>query len=50
VDKAPQRPVAPHTPLNIGSTTKTFMALAIMQLVEVGKSELGARADRADCG
>ncbi len=34
------RPVTPETPFVLGSTTKSFTALAIMQLVEKGKIEL----------
>lgn len=33
---------SPHTPFVLGSTTKSFTALAVMQLVEVGKIELDA--------
>ena len=36
------RPVTPQIAFQIGSTTKSFTALAIMQLVEVGKIELDA--------
>ena len=36
------RPVTPQTPFFTGSTGKSFTALAIMQLVEVGKVELDA--------
>jgi CubicO group peptidase (beta-lactamase class C family) len=37
---------APHTPFLIGSTTKSFTALAVMQLVEDGKVELDAPVQR----
>ena len=36
------RPVTPQTPFLIGSITKTFTALAVMQLVEAGRVELDA--------
>jgi CubicO group peptidase (beta-lactamase class C family) len=36
------RPVTPQTPFQIGSTTKSFTALAVMQLVEAGEVELDA--------
>lgn len=36
------RPVTPETPFVLGSTTKSFTALAIMQLVEAGKVDLDA--------
>lgn len=36
------RPVTPQTPFLIGSITKTFTALAVMQLVEAGEVELDA--------
>jgi CubicO group peptidase (beta-lactamase class C family) len=34
--------MTPHTPLILGSTSKSFTALAIMQLVEAGKISLDA--------
>jgi len=40
------RPVTPQTPFIIGSITKTFTALAIMQLVDAGKVELDAPVQR----
>ena len=36
------RPMTPQTPLVLGSVTKSFTALAVMQLVEAGKVELDA--------
>jgi CubicO group peptidase (beta-lactamase class C family) len=36
------RPVTPQTPFILGSTSKSFTALAVMQLVEAGKIELDA--------
>jgi CubicO group peptidase (beta-lactamase class C family) len=36
----------PHTPFIIGSLTKSFTALAVMQLVENGKIELDAPVRR----
>src|SRR5262249_42797706 len=40
------RPVTPQTPFIIGSISKTFTALAAMQLVESGKIELDAPVQR----
>jgi CubicO group peptidase (beta-lactamase class C family) len=40
------RVVTPQTPFILGSTTKSFTALAVMQLVEAGKIELDAPAQR----
>ncbi|MFU7528206.1 serine hydrolase domain-containing protein [Qipengyuania sp. ASV99] len=37
-------PVSPKTPFRIGSITKSFTAIAIMQLVEAGKVDLDAPA------
>jgi hypothetical protein len=39
-------PVTPRTPFIIGSLSKSFTALAIMQLVEAGKIELDAPVQR----
>jgi CubicO group peptidase (beta-lactamase class C family) len=40
------RDVTPQTPFKIGSTSKSFTALAIMQLVEEGKVDLDAPVQR----
>jgi len=40
------RPVTPGTPFIIGSITKSFTALAVMQLVEAGEVELDAPVQR----
>src|SRR5215217_1417802 len=40
------RAVTPETPFKIGSTSKSFTALAIMQLVEDGKVDLDAPVQR----
>ena len=40
------RPVTPQTPFIIGSLSKSFTALAIMQLVEAGKVELDTPVQR----
>ena len=40
------RPVTPQTPFIIGSITKPFTALAVMQLVDAGKVELDAPVQR----
>jgi len=42
----PGRPMTPQTQLYIGSVTKSFTALAVMQLVEQGKLELDAPVQR----
>lgn len=39
-------PVTPDTPFVIGSITKSFTALAVMQLVEAGEVELNAEISR----
>jgi len=41
-EAAPSRPVTPQTPFILGSLSKSFTAMAIMQLVETGKVELDA--------
>lgn len=40
------RPVTPETPFIIGSASKSFTALAVMQLVEAGKIDLDAPVQR----
>src|SRR5207247_2291011 len=40
------QPVTPQTPFILGSTTKSFTALAVMQLVEAGKIDLDAPVQR----
>jgi CubicO group peptidase (beta-lactamase class C family) len=40
------RPVTPQTPFILGSTSKSFTALAVMQLVEAGRIELDAPVTR----
>ncbi len=35
-----EKPVSPDTPFNLGSVSKSFTALAVMQLVEAGKVNL----------
>src|SRR6266498_1170367 len=40
------RPVTPQTPFRIGSNSKSFTALAVMQLVEQGRVDLGAPLQR----
>ncbi len=42
----PGRPMTADTPMFIGSQTKSFTALAVMQLVEAGKIELDAPIQR----
>src|SRR5260370_31495539 len=39
-------PPSPQTPFFVGSTTKSFTALAVMQLVEAGKVDLDAPVQR----
>ncbi len=41
-----RRPVASNTPFILGSTSKSFTALAVMQLVEAGRIDLDAPAQR----
>ncbi len=45
-DAAPGVPVTPQTQFYIGSVTKSFTALAVMQLVQEGKLELDAPVTR----
>src|SRR5919202_4864592 len=40
------RPVTPQTPFLIGSISKSFTSLAVMQLVEAGKVELNGPVQR----
>ncbi len=40
------QPPSPQTPFVLGSTTKSFTALAVMQLVEADKVELDAPVQR----
>jgi len=44
------RAVTPETLFIIGSTTKSFTALSVMQLVEQGKIELDAPVHATFCG
>src|SRR5262249_3090714 len=46
VADATGRAVTPHTPFLLGSITKSFTALAVMQLVEAGKIDLNAPVQR----
>ncbi len=39
-------PVTPDTPFNVGSVSKSFTALAVMQLVEAGKIDLDTEISR----
>ncbi len=46
VKRGGDKPVTPDTPFNIGSVSKSFTALAVMQLVEAGKVDLDAEVSR----
>jgi D-alanyl-D-alanine carboxypeptidase len=41
VDRDGQSPLKPHSPMVIGSVTKTFVAATVLQLVEEGRIRLG---------
>jgi CubicO group peptidase (beta-lactamase class C family) len=45
-EAGPGRPMTPQTQLYLGSTSKSFTALAVMQLVEEGRLELDAPVQR----
>ncbi len=45
-EAAPGRPTTPSTPFILGSLSKSFTALAVMQLVEAGKLALDAPVQR----
>lgn len=44
-DREARRPVTPHTPFSIASTSKTFTTAAVMTLVKAGKIALDAPAN-----